>query len=171
MSNQQKQQVWETIRARLAAAEELEQHIIDTYQTPEGRLTTKQAAVLDYRCKTRGCRLLHAWRTPAVQDVQGVSAQAVELPHHDGVAIAHVIEEGSQTWTVIPSARHGVGEGFRHASGGQSGVLLPQGLGNGADPRITYTRTSARRHGCMRISMSHNALNNPCETFIPEIDF
>jgi hypothetical protein len=58
------QQVWEAICARVAAAEELEQRIIATYQTAVGRLTAKQGAVLEYRCKTCDRRLLHAWHTP-----------------------------------------------------------------------------------------------------------
>lgn len=60
----------------------------------------------------------------SLQDVKGVPAQSVKLPDHDGVSVANVIEESRKPWAVIPSARHGVGEGLRYSRSGEGRVLL-----------------------------------------------
>ena len=51
-----------------------------------------------------------------VKDVQGIAAQAIELPDHDGVALANVVKERGQTRTVILRPRHSVGEGLGGSS-------------------------------------------------------
>jgi hypothetical protein len=103
--------------------------------------------------------------------MQGVATKSVELPHHDDVTVANVIEQGSQTWTVIPCTRHDVGEGLRHASSDESCVLLLQRLGDGADSHITYAHPTTRWCGCMRISVCHKGTEQPRREFYSQDDF
>ena len=59
---------------------------------------------------------------------------AVELQYRDSVAIWNVIEEHSQTSTVIPGTGHGVVEDLGNAGSRKSSVLLIRRVGNSADP-------------------------------------
>ena len=79
--------------------------------------------------------------------------------------------EAPQGLGIIRCARHRVGERLRHARCFQSGVLLIQGRGDGADTHITYTRPVAGRCGWMRISVCHKVLDNPGARSIPETAF
>ena len=51
--------------------------------------------------------------------------------------VTDVLHQRGKAGAVVLRARHGVGERLRDARCGKSGVLLIQGLGNGADSRVT----------------------------------
>jgi hypothetical protein len=110
-------------------------------------------------------------RFNCLQDVHRVAAEPVEFPYHDSVTVAYAIQKSGQPWTVVSGARHVVGERLCHAHRSEGSVLLFQRLGDGADPCVTYERSSARRRRCTRITQSHNRLSNIFETVIPETDF
>ena len=89
-----------------------------------------------------------------LQDVKHIATQSVELPHHHGVAVAHVLQEGSQPRPVISGTRHHVGEDFGDPSRDEGIVLLIQRLGDSRDSGVSDAR--ARENCCRGFTLTHN---------------
>ena len=70
------------------------------------------------------------------KDVQRVSTQSVEFPDHDRVSLAHVGHQLGQTWAVVASARHGVGERLNDIGSRQCLVLLIKRLRHRRDAGV-----------------------------------
>ena len=67
--------------------------------------------------------------------MEGVAAQSVELPHHDGVTFTHVGNERGQAGPVVTGAGNHIREHLGDPGGAESFVLLIEGLG-AVDTRV-----------------------------------
>jgi hypothetical protein len=60
--------------------------------------------------------------------VQCVATQPIQLPDHDRVALADIVEERGEARAVVLGTRDGVGERLHHVRRFEACVLLSKGL-------------------------------------------
>src|SRR6478752_7616398 len=100
---------------------------------------------------------------------RGISTESVEFPDHDRISLAHVGHQLGQTWAVVASARHGVGERLNDIGSRQCLVLLIKGLRHRGDAGVA--NACAAMLAMLGVGVTHKGNNTRCETTISETNF